>query len=92
MTGPEDPLQRTFKYPPPEEQQEPEDSEKPVDVIDEEPLTFEKGKEVLVETGDRLKEAGWKPFRDMVGSYVGRVVEAAKGLADGFEGQKKRGD
>ncbi len=76
----------------PDAEEETVEEETPIDVLDEEPLTFEKGREVLVAQGDRLKEAGWKPFRDMVGSYVGKVVEAAKGLADGFEGKKKRGD
>lgn len=67
-------------------------NEKPEDVLDEEPLTFKKSKEIVSEQAERLMEAGWKPWRDMVGSYFERIVEATKGLADGFEGKKKRDD
>lgn len=55
-------------------------------------MTVQKGKEIIFEQGERLVQAGWKPWRDMVESYIELAVDAAKGLADGFEGKKKRGD
>lgn len=70
-----------------EDSQQPE--EQPDDVLDEEPLTISRGKEIIIEQSERLKQAGWKPFRDMVGSYVVRVVDAVQGLADGFDGKKR---
>ena len=66
-------------------------NEEPIDVLDEETLTLEASKERITEAGKRLKKAGWKPWRDMIGSYVERVVDATLGMAEGFEGKKKSG-
>ena len=64
--------------------------EEPGDVSEEEPLTIEKGKEVVAEEVGRLKDAGWEPWKEMVGNYVGRFVDGMKGMADGFAGKRKR--
>lgn len=68
------------------------EDEQPIDVLDEQPLTIKRGAEIIAEQSDLIKEAGWKPWRDMIGSYVERFVDGAKGMADGFAGKKKRGE
>ena len=79
---------------------EPEkEAESPVeDVVldeedDDESVTAEELRAEIEEIGSRVKTAGLKPFRKMVGMYVNTALDAVDGLLGALEGKKrKKGD
>lgn len=73
---------------------EEETAEEPVDVLAKEPMTLKEGKERVLaakeEAAATLKEMGSRPWKQMIGDYVERVVDGVLGAADGLAGLGKK--
>jgi molecular chaperone GrpE (heat shock protein) len=60
---------------------------------DDEPISVENLRAEIDEIGSRAKNAGLKPFRHMVRSYIDQTLDAVDGLLSALEGKKrKKGD
>ena len=73
----------------PEEDQVPDEEVNPEE---ERPLTVENLRAEIDEIGSRARNAGLKPFREMMREYLDQTLDAVDGLLSAFEGKRKKGD